>query len=114
MPNLYSEMQLIHSIAKEAQKIILSEKNYHELGLLMNESWNIKRKLTNSVSNVYIDELYDKALKAGAIGGKLIGAGGAGFMIFYCPKKNQNKLINSLKNLVYIPFEFETEGASIY
>jgi len=113
MPNLHSQMQSIHSIAKEAKKIILSEKNYHELGLLMNESWNIKRKLTNAISNDHIDETYDKALKAGATGGKLIGAGGAGFMIFYCPKKNQNKLINSLKNLIHIPFKFEIEGSSV-
>tara|TARA_B110000971_G_scaffold221639_1_gene269640 strand:- start:3905 stop:4873 length:969 start_codon:yes stop_codon:yes gene_type:complete len=113
MPNLQYEMQSIHSIAKEAKKIILSEKNYHKLGILMNESWNVKRKLTNSISNDYIDQIYDKALKMGATGGKLIGAGGAGFMIFYCPKKKQNKLINSLKNLIHIPFKFETEGTLI-
>ena len=95
----------------EAKKIILSEKNYNDLGIMMNESWQIKKKLNYLVSNEKIDEIYDLAIKSGAIGGKLIGAGTAGFLIFYCPKNYQSKVIKALNKLIHIPFEFESEGA---
>ena len=106
------ELNSIYEIAQEAKKIILSEKNYSELGKIMNESWQIKKKLNYLVSNEKINEIYDLALKSGATGGKLIGAGTSGFLIFYCPKKFQSKVIKALNKLIHIPFDFETEGAT--
>jgi len=109
--NLKHELNSVLQLAKEAKKIILSEKNYSELGKMMDESWKIKRNLSKLVSNEKINEIYELALKSGATGGKLVGAGAAGFLIFYCPKIHQKKVIQSLKKLIHIPFDFETEGA---
>ena len=109
--SLKSELKSINEIALEAKKIILSEKNYSDLGLLMNETWKVKRKLSHLVSNQKIDEIYELAIKSGATGGKLLGAGSTGFLVFYCPKKNQPKLIKKMNKLIHIPFEFETDGA---
>lgn len=106
------ELRSIYEIAKEAKKIILSEKNYSELGTLMNESWQIKKKLNHLVSNAKIDEIYNLALKSGATGGKLIGAGTSGFLIFYCPRNDQSKVIKALHRLIHIPFEFEFDGVN--
>lgn len=101
---------MLCDLSQEAKKIILSEKNYDDLGKLLDETWQIKKKLNHSVSNNKIDEIYKLAIKSGAIGGKLIGAGLAGFLIFYCPINKQKKLIKSLNKLIHIPFEFEPEG----
>ena len=106
------ELNSVYEIAKEAKKIILSEKNYNDLGELMNESWKIKKKLSHTISNQKINDIYDLAIKNGATGGKLIGAGTAGFLIFYCPKKYQKTVIKALKKLIHIPFEFQTKGAN--
>ncbi len=106
-----SELNSINEIAKEAKKIILEEKNYSDLGPLMNESWQIKTKLNHLISNKTIDEIYNLAIKSGATGGKLLGAGSKGFLIFYCPYKYQLKLIKALDKLIHIPFDFEDEGA---
>jgi D-glycero-alpha-D-manno-heptose-7-phosphate kinase len=110
IPKLNYELNLLCDLSQEAKKIILSEKNYDDLGKLLDETWQIKKKLNQSVSNNKIDEIYKLAIKSGAIGGKLIGAGLAGFLIFYCPINKQKKLIKSLNKLIHIPFEFEPEG----
>jgi D-glycero-alpha-D-manno-heptose-7-phosphate kinase len=113
IPQLNHELRLMYDLSQEAKKIILSEKNYDDLGKLLDETWRIKKKLHQSVSNNKIDEIYKLAIKSGAIGGKLIGAGLAGFLIFYCPINKQKKLIKSLNKLIHIPFEFEPEGVTI-
>lgn len=113
IPKLNYELESIYEIALEAKKIILSEKNYADIGKLMNESWQIKKKLNYLVSNDKINQIYDLAIKSGATGGKLLGAGTAGFLIFYCPKNYQSKVIKALDKLIHIPFEFESEGARI-
>lgn len=110
--SLNPELNSIYQIALEAKKIILSEKNYRDLGPLMNETWQIKKKLNNLTSNQKIDEIYNLALKSGATGGKLLGAGSAGFLILYCSRNYQSKLIKALGKLIHIPFDFETEGAT--
>ena len=60
-----------------------------------------------------IDELYNKAIKAGALGGKLLGAGGGGFLLFYVEKDKQQNVLKALDNLMYVPFEFESEGTTV-
>ena len=101
----------MYVLSQEAKKIILSERNYDDLGKLLDETWQIKKKkLNHSISNNKIDDIYNLAINSGAIGGgKLIGAGLAGFLIL-CPINKQKKLIKSLNKLVHIPFEFEAEG----
>ncbi len=103
----------IKQITLEAKKIMLSNnKNINDLGKLMHESWKLKKSLSNKISNSFIDDLYDVGIKAGATGGKLLGAGGGGFLLFYVPG-SKNKIKKSLKNLIHVPFKFENEGTKI-
>jgi len=80
-------------------------------GEILHESWNLKRKLASGISNAEIDELYDKAINAGAIGGKLLGAGGGGFLLFYCPQEKQS-LLSSTLGLQPLQFSFDYDGTS--
>ena len=82
-------------------------------GDLMNEYWNIKKKLSNKVSNPFINELYDEGINNGAIGGKIIGSGGGGFLLFCCKKNKQKKFLNGFKKLPIIRFKFTNRGSEI-
>ena len=82
-------------------------------GLLLNEQWKVKRSLTDKITNKEIDEIYDAGIRAGALGGKLLGAGGGGFMLFYVPKEKQNTVKDILKSKLYVPFRFDFTGAKI-
>jgi len=94
-------------------KKFLFEKKYDKFGLLLNETWKIKKNLSSKVSNPKIERIYNKGIKAGASGGKLLGAGGGGFILFYVKKKNQKKFRNSMKKYINIPFQFSNEGSKI-
>lgn len=110
---LQSELKYITEISFEAKKIISSRKNFIELGKLMHESWKIKKNFTNKISNSKIDDIYNLGLKSGAIGGKLLGAGESGFILFFCEKKYQNKLISKLHKFLHVPFHFENKGTHL-
>ena len=84
-----------------------------EFGVLLNKAWVIKKSLSNKITNLKIDEMYDVAIKAGAIGGKVLGAGGGGFMLFFVKPENQNKVKVALSNLTYVPFGFENSGSKV-
>ena len=95
-------------------KHILSEgSDLKQIGKKLNDSWMLKRKLSDSISNSFIDSMYNLAMNNGAIGGKVLGAGGGGFLLFFCEPHNQKKLIYALKDLRYVPFKFETQGSKI-
>ena len=79
----------------------------------MHYTWELKRGLTSRVSNNTIDEIYQKGLAAGALGGKLLGAGGGGFLLFYVNKEHQNAVREALKDLLYVPFQFESYGSRV-
>jgi D-glycero-alpha-D-manno-heptose-7-phosphate kinase len=81
--------------------------------LLLNETWKIKKALSASVSSYKIDSIYNKGIINGAIGGKLLGAGGGGFFLFYVPKDNQTFFLKNMKNFIVIPVEFENYGSRI-
>ena len=83
-----------------------------DFGKILNESWMKKKELTSSISNTRIDELYDLAIKHGAEGGKLLGAGGGGFLLFYCDKEKQKNLVENL-GLKRFDFSFEYDGSSV-
>ena len=78
---------------------------------MLNEGWELKKKLSNKITNSKIDNYYKKAINAGAIGGKINGAGGGGFLTFYCEPKNQLKVRNSLKSLKELDFKIEENGS---
>lgn len=102
------------ALVDEAEKI-LTDKNtsLNEFGKLLDTTWSLKRGIGSKVSNGNIDELYNIAIKAGALGGKLLGAGGGGFLLFYCEKEKQSALIQALENLMIVPFNFENDGAQV-
>lgn len=90
----------------------LHHNNIDAMGEILNEGWNLKRTLATKISNPEIDEYYDIALKHGAIGGKLLGAGGGGFLLFYVPQKKQQEVKLAL-NLQQMPIAFDYQGASV-
>lgn len=99
----------------DAAERILTDKreNLDEFGRLLDFTWKLKRQTGNSISTDSIDELYNKGIEAGAIGGKLLGAGGGGFLIFYIPKDKQENVKYAMRNILQIPFEFENGGTSV-
>ena len=100
-------------LVDEAEKVLISKGNINEFGKLLDYTWRLKRGITNKISNDSIDELYIKAIKAGAIGGKLLGAGGGGFLLFYVEQDKQSAVREAMKDLLYVPFEFENGGTRI-
>jgi D-glycero-alpha-D-manno-heptose-7-phosphate kinase len=85
----------------------------NDFGKLLHENWMLKQKLASQITNNEIDEIYQAGIRGGATGGKLLGAGGGGFMLFYCEKANHQKLLNELKPLVKFDFAFEREGSKL-
>jgi D-glycero-alpha-D-manno-heptose-7-phosphate kinase len=84
-----------------------------EFGRLLHESWQLKRDISTRISNDAIDAIYDKALSSGAIGGKLLGAGGGGFILFFAPPERHASIVNTLSDLIHVPFRFENSGSKI-
>ena len=84
-----------------------------EFGKLLDESWRLKRELCDSISTSHIDEIYNIARSAGAIGGKILGAGGGGFMILFAKPEHQVEIKKRLNDLLYVPFDFEHSGSQI-
>lgn len=95
--------------------VILSDKSrsLREFGELLDESWKLKRGINREISTDYVDEMYRAARNAGAVGGKLLGAGGGGFMLFYAEQERQQTVKEALGNSLYVPFEFEDKGTDI-
>lgn len=85
----------------------------HDFGRLLNDSWQLKRGLTDQVSNPWVDGMYEAACKAGAIGGKLCGAGGGGFLLLFVPPDRRTAVKEKLQNALHVPFRFETQGSQI-
>lgn len=96
-----------------ALKEELQKNNVDAMGELLHENWMLKKSLAAGISNSFIDETYEKALAAGALGGKLLGAGGAGFIIFYVKPENRGKVRAALSHLREMDFEMDNSGASI-
>ena len=114
IPNNTDYLSQMQSLVDDAYKIIMSpNKNLCEFGELLNETWRLKQELSNEVSNSQIEELYDIVLKSGGVGGKLCGAGGGGFMLFFVEPENKAKVIKALKNYLLVPFNFDFVGSKI-
>ncbi len=108
-----SELKNMREMVDEAVKILNNGAGIEGIGKLMHESWKLKRSLSSRVSTDVIDTMYETALKAGAIGGKLCGAGGGGFMLLFVPPRKQRHVQKALNNLLHVPFSFETLGSQI-
>lgn len=102
------------SLVDDAEQV-LTDKNtdLDEFGKLLDHTWRLKRQTGSAVSTENIDLLYEKGIKAGALGGKLLGAGGGGFLVFYVQPEQQEAVKQAMNNLMYIPFEFEDGGTRV-
>lgn len=106
-------LRMMSEMVNNGISILNSEQNIGHFGKLLHEAWQAKRSLSPKVSNPYVDEIYDQARSAGAIGGKVTGAGGGGFMLLFVPPSRQTKVRERLNKLIYVPFKFEFSGSQI-
>jgi len=102
----------MQDMVEEARSLLQSE-NYDEFGKLLHKNWLLKKSISDIVSTNDIDNIYDKALKNGAIGGKLLGAGAGGFMLFFCEEGKKEKLIEIFDTKMVVPFQICEEGSKI-
>ena len=108
-----NELSAMKAMVQNGIDIINSKKNMEEFGKLLHEGWKLKRGLAPVVSNGKIDAIYDAGLKAGAFGGKLLGAGGGGFMLFFAPPERHKKIKEKLKKFLNVPFLIDYSGSQI-
>ena len=99
-------------MAEDAFKFLIKGQ-LDDFGSLLGDSWDIKKKLSNNISNSTIDEMYGKAMKAGALGGKILGAGGGGYLLMYVPLKSQARVIKALSNYEIFDFNFTNQGSVV-
>ena len=97
----------------KVMRVALLAGNLTEFGSLLHQYWLLKKQLAGRISNNVIDDCYNLAMKSGALGGKLLGAGGGGFLLFYCEKGHQKRLRSALNKLVELPFSLENSGTKI-
>ncbi len=109
----YDELKAIKELALIGKKALEKDQSIDEFGRLLDENWRLKKSLAEGVSNTEIDEIYAKAKKAGALGGKIAGAGGGGFLLLYVPKDRQAHVRSALHPLKQTEFNFEPQGSKI-
>jgi D-glycero-alpha-D-manno-heptose-7-phosphate kinase len=112
MKNKLIDFSKMHDLLKDFKYELLNG-DLDNCGRILDESWQIKKKFTNNISNPLIEKSYDAAIENGAKGGKLLGAGAGGFLLFYCPKMLQRNLIKKLDYLKHVDFNFFTDCTSI-
>lgn len=109
-----AQLRNMLSLVDEAQNVLTDkDRDLDDFGRLLDETWKLKRQTGAKISNGSIDELYGKALKAGALGGKLLGAGGGGFLLFYVQPDKRAQVLEAMKDLLFVPFEFENGGTRV-
>lgn len=112
-PNRTRELSEMYCMVDQGIAILEGNNDLSDFGKLLNESWQLKRSLTDKISTAQVDDIYSEARQAGAIGGKLLGAGGGGFMLFFVRPGLQPKIRARLSRLLHVPFQFENQGSQI-
>ncbi len=107
------QLRVLQDLVEEGVNVLNSGKDLHEFGELLHEGWQMKRGISDAISNSTVDSMYDAARSAGAVGGKLSGAGGGGFMLLFVPPERQARVLEAFKHLVHVPFQFESAGSQI-
>ena len=112
--NRSAELKLMGQMVDESISLLLNQDvSIDEFGKLLHQSWQYKRSLSDKVSNAEIDQIYEAAISAGAIGGKVLGAGGGGFMLIFAKPEQHAAIRDRLKKLIYVAFNFETGGSRV-
>ena len=101
------------SLVDDAERVLTSKTDLNEFGRLLDYTWKLKRGISGQISTDSIDGLYKKGIEAGALGGKLLGAGGGGFLLFYVEEDKQESVHKAMENLLYVPFKFENSGTRV-
>jgi D-glycero-alpha-D-manno-heptose-7-phosphate kinase len=109
----YQQLSTMYEMVNEATEILKGSGDLTDFGRLLHEGWQLKRSLTGRISSDYIDQIYNRALNAGATGGKLLGAGGGGFMLFFVKPEIQPAVTKALEDLLHVPYQFESSGTQI-
>lgn len=113
-PNRNAMLKKIYELVDEAEQILVDKtRDLDDFGRLLDLTWQLKRQTGGSVSTDSIDMLYQKGINAGALGGKLLGAGGGGFLVFYVQPEYQESVKSAMDGLMHIPFSFENEGTKV-
>jgi D-glycero-alpha-D-manno-heptose-7-phosphate kinase len=107
------QLRILRDMVDEAVSILGSNQNIHHFGELLHEAWQVKRSLSDKVSSGEIDNVYATARERGAIGGKLLGAGGGGFMLLFVPPNQHDLVRAALSEFIHVPFRFEHGGSQI-
>ena len=109
------ERQLLEmlSLVDEAEKVLTTKTDLNEFGRLLDYTWKLKRGISSGISTDSIDGLYAKGIEAGALGGKLLGAGGGGFLLFYVEEDKREAVAKAMEDLLYVPFQFENSGTRV-
>lgn len=112
-PNRESELKTMLAMVDQSVNILSSKNDLDDFGRLLHETWQLKKSLSSVISTPEIDEIYAIAMKAGALGGKLLGAGSGGFILFYVDPEKQVKVKKALNHLLHVPFRFENTGSQV-
>lgn len=113
-PHRQNELHAMRQMVDEAEAIVANpNRSLDDFGRLLHEGWQIKKTLTRKITNSSIDEIYQAGLDAGALGGKLLGAGGGGFMLFFIPPERREALRLRLRKLLCVPFSFSNKGSHV-
>ena len=108
---ILNEMQ---ALVEEAERILTDNaRNIADFGRLLNDTWKLKRGTGLGISTSEVDEIYQRGIEAGALGGKLLGAGGGGFLLFYVEPEFQSQVKEVMEPLLHIPFKFENNGTQV-
>ena len=113
IPHKSGELRALSEMVDEGRNIMNGNAEITDFGQLLHEAWRIKRSLTDRISTSEIDSIYDAGRNAGAVGGKLLGAGGGGFILLFVRPEDQGNVKEALKNLLHVPFLFESSGSQI-
>lgn len=114
IPRKTNDLHAMRGMVDEAIQIVKSDGDWlGDFGRLLHKSWELKKGLSSKISNDHIDHLYESAITAGALGGKILGAGGGGFLLIYARPKDQPKIHTALSSLLHVPFAFENDGSQI-
>ena len=113
IPHKLSELHEMKSLVAEGEKILVSGNDLDDFGRLLDYTWQLKRTLSDKITTREIDDIYDSALRAGATGGKILGAGSGGFMLLYVPREKRENVAKLFDPSRIIPFEFEDDGTKL-